>query len=899
MVVGRGWCLALGLWLALTVTAAPARVVGLALDDSAGTRAEQQGLLAAVQLWLALAEREDRLWLTGLAGGLGLTEVPATRAEFGAELGARWAAAWGGRLDHAPLKQLLAALIAAADAETPVSLLVVSAAAPAGLPSELAARLAALRERPNGPPVQLIHVRLAAPSATVAADALPADPLAVALREAFGAAATTFVASPDQMLPTLAAAVVAALGGDDAAGSAVCRDDEELSFLLPFPVQGLRLLTVDPPGTDPPELTQASFRLRKAPPYALAADLPLAGTGAAVRVQHLELNAPLAAGVRHCLRLSRPPGANDRLLFNADLRLRVAVADAQDQPLARDADDYLLLPPGQAAALRAWVETRHAGRWELVAPDSAAEPTSDLAPEPVAALAPDPDSDPDSNRDPRAASTGTAVPGTADAQAGTQAGNQTARSALPIRMSLVTGDAQQPLRAGADGVQVATLGPFQSPGTHRLAVSAQVPGVLTLPASELTLRVTAPRAVTPALQGRHLRPCPDCAPEQVELVYGPRDEEAEPYLIEAAVPDAPGPAEYGLSLVEPLPAGVAVLGADQTPLLADGAREASLRIDPQAPVQLRLRYDQGFDGAAPVALQLRLAPHSPALQGSAELTLTLVPTVAPLALVAAGHTLPDAEAPFALPITALHGRDGLYVAAEGLRAPLDPAHLRLNSPPQLPLRLTLDDDGERLLISPRPRPWFRFLVPAGAHPFQLDYHNPATRQQASYQASLDLLPVPWWQAAWRELLLGLLLLLVLLKLLCLALTNRFPTHARVLWYRELDQAGQPMPPRRFDLHRPLRAFFACNNERRRVGGLQLIARDGFVDLLPGRGLSEGLRHQARGESLTTLFERGGGEPIPWNYNEQLRDDLYHECWVLVHDRRRVQEDDLAIACRGH
>jgi hypothetical protein len=347
----------------------------------------------------------------------------------------------------------------------------------------------------------------------------------------------------------------------------------------------------------------------------------------------------------------------------------------------------------------------------------------------------------------------------------------------------------------------------------------------------------------------------------------------------------PGPADFRLSAAAPLPAGLALLDAAGQPVLGpDGTGMLSLAAG--TPAQLSLRYDDAWAPAAPTRLELTLSAVSPYQRGSARLALTLAPVAAPLSLHVDGNTAAQPDDAFSVPVDDIDGEQGIFVAARGLAAPLEAAHLQLDSDPAAPVKLRIE--AGRILIAPVPKGWSRCLNPAGDYPFRLDYSHPRTRQQASLTGTIAVAPVPWWQRCRTELAVLLILLLLLWKLLCKLRSESFPRYSHVIKINPgaASRAGAPKRP----LHAWLRMPLLCGRERVSVYGLALVARSRGAGIRRhGKRKPPSLYHTGLAEHLPRAFAERRADELPWNWNESLVDDETGVRYLLVSDVRKQPE----------
>ena len=391
----------------------------------------------------------------------------------------------------------------------------------------------------------------------------------------------------------------------------------------------------------------------------------------------------------------------------------------------------------------------------------------------------------------------------------------------------------------------------------------------------------------PRLSARRLLPCESCAGGRVELPLAPGPNGADAVALEASLASGEGPADFLLALDGALPAGLSLTDAKGRPLLdADGT--ARIAIERGRPTPLMLRYDDAFRGDDPVALRMTLTPVAKGLRGSTEVALELVPVAAPMRLVEDGHTGPDQTEAFSIPVTELGTGQGIFVAARGLRAPLEARHLSLESESDTPVVLSVQ--GDRILLTPEPRWWGCCVSRAGDYRFRLGYRNPDTRQAADLSGAVNVTQVPLWQRCWREGLVLLVIVLIAAKLVCLARRETFPRRSRIL---QLDEdAASWAGARKLPLHSRWRAFFLCGAERTKVYGFDLVARSGRAAIRRGKGkLSPSLYHAGLEEPLEDAFNERRVDEIPWDWTEEITDRDTGYRFVLIEDITRQWGDD--------
>ncbi len=816
--------------LLLACAAADARVVGLVVDDSGSMSRSYQKALFAAQLLVAAMHEDDGVFVARLNGGDGAVEVigEGARAQFLARMQRDWPEDWqsNGETPFAPVLGMLERLVADTAADEDAALLLFTDGNFSGLPADLAGALDGLKSRLRG---RSLAVRFVS---------LPGEPPDARMRATLlgvfnGApdAGASTIETADQVVPGLRAVITELAGGDPAdAGAFIARAGREVRFRLPFGVTGLVLLAAGDSTQAPAGVVDTSFALA-ADPLLLEPAMTRPDRGEQLRLRaratHLRPKPALAAGETHRLTLDRPLGPQDRLLFEGDLRIALRVVGADGAPLSRDPLGRLRIPEGQGLRVHARFEDRIDGGWQPL----------DLEP-------------------------------------------------YGVRPSFRLNDglSARPMTVDAVGEADAEAGPYARPDQYTLSVEGRISGLKYQRSDDLILQVVPIADVRPRLSGAHALPCPDCAPGDIDLPYLPGADGSVAYRIQARVDDAPTAADYALRLDGPLPAGVTLRSADAVlPADADD-RTLALHIGPGAPDEVLLHYDNGYQTTAPSTVTLRLTPADPTLRGSATLALTLRPVVAPLVLRADGHSLADQDQPFSLPVTEVGDGDGVFIAAEGLRRPLHPAQLRLESPGPVPLALEIVGD-QRLIIRPQLRWWSDCLTPTGPRTYRITYDNPATRQRASFEGRLTVTDLPWWRKCLVEALLALALLLALIKLICWLRSGRFPPHSR-LYRFDMDR---DVPPQRRDLHRPIAAFFACRDARHKVLGLSLVVRGGRVEILPDAAIPPGLYHSATSELLATTFERNRGRSIGWRFHDELRDDQARYRYLLIRDHRRFDE----------
>lgn len=805
-------------------------MVGLVFDDSGSMANQIQKALFAAEIVLGSLEATDRLFVVRLNGGGGrIEEVPAARrAAFLSEMQQHWQA--DGGTPYEPLADMLGRLVAETPAHEDAALLVFTDGAFANAPTtDLAKDYEALRARFPGRSLQAFFVALPGNTA-------PVD-VRRALLTAFNGAADvggTDIRQASDIVPGLKGLVAVLAGADPLdPGPFLRKVGARVSFKLPFAVRRVLLLTGGDERGAPARWVSSSFPLTRTPPVEFEPGMRVPDAGEKRRLRarlvHLEAAVPLAAGSEHRIELDRPLGPDDRVFFVSDLALELRVLDKSGAALAPDAQGRLRVPRDQPLAVRAWLT---------------------------------------------------------DAAGGTRRPLDLRGSGLTPAFTLNDGLASRAMGFDAKAQRAeANAGPYRRPGQFDLNVVARLKGLSYVRSQDLILFVDPVQDVHPTLTGSHLMKCPDCGVGRVEVLLGPPGPVRDLYAITAAVPAAPRPGQYRLSLDQALPEGVELVQADGRPLL-DANHQAILHLAPNQSLGLLMRYDDRYRGDAPTRVTLRLAAVEEGLRGAADLSLDLVPKIAVMRLSEDGHTLADAAAPFVLPVTAVGQGDGIYVAAGGLRVPLSAEAVRLEPLTGLPAEFSVVDD-RRLLVRPVKRLWCDCLTPVGQQRVRVRYDHPASGQAGTLDLTLEIAPVPWWERCWQELALLLALLLLLAKSLCLLRTVAFPPRAQV-WRCEL---GVSSAPRRRDLHRRWRRVFGltCADERRREFGLILTARDTGVGISRHSSLSASAFRTGTGECLQEVFTANPArEEVILGWNEELRDESGGYRYLLVRDRRQRQ-----------
>lgn len=823
--------LILGILLLCLGTSVHARVVGMVFDDSSSMIDNFHKASFAAQLVIGSLDVSDRLFVVRLNGDRGrIEEVPPQgRAAYLRGMQANWQA--DGKTPYQPLRQMLEQLVDATPEAGDAALLVFTdgefADAP---PAGLAQDYEALRARFPGRNFQVFFVSL--PGETAAVD------VRSALLTTFNGAprsGATEIERAAEIVPALRDVVAILAGADPVeSGRFVRQEGAKISFELPFSVRRVLILTSGDDRTAPARWVSSTFPLSQQPPLEFEPRMRAPDPGEARRLQarivHLTPVAPLPPKTAYGVEMDQPPRADDRILFVSGLELELALFDRQGVPLQQDAAGRVRVRRGQPVLVHAWLT-------DLV--DGKRVPL-DLY--------------------------GTGV-----------TPQFTLNDGLNSRPMAFDTQAQ---RASADA------GPYQTAGQFSLSVIARIKGVSYVRSKDLILQVDAEVDVTPELVGRHLMACPDCSNDRVELVIGSDDLVRDVYAIDASVPDAPKAAEYRLALDQPLPKGVTLVQADGSPLLGS-EQQAVLTIAPDAPTPLLLRYDDRYQETAPSHVRLSLEPAEEGLRGYTSLELELAPTTAVMRLLEAGHTLPDQSHPFSRLVTEVGDDNGIYVAAEGLRAPLASEHLSVESQTGLPVELQVLDD-RRILLMPRKRWWCDCLTPSGQQVVRVGYNNPDARQSDHLEVPFEIRPVPFWQRCWQEIALAVVLLALLLKLLCLWRTWHFPPRSQV-WRCEIDASSVP---KRRSLHRPWRRLFSlgCSDERRREFGLILVARASGIAVLRGSTVSDGMFRTRTGERLSDLFEANPRrQEINLGWNEALHDEQNGYRYLFVSDRKKQRD----------
>lgn len=810
---------------------AQARVVGLVVDDSTSMSPHFLKASFAAQIVVAALGESDRLFVARLNGGDGrIQEVPpGQRDNFLRRMRDEWQAK--GTTPYEPLGRMLETLVASTGPDDDAGLLVISDGAFSDdtTPDDLSRDYQALRSRFAGRNFQVFFVSLPGQSAAV-------DVRGKLLQTFNGspAAGATEIASPADIVPGLRDVVSVLVGADPVdPGRHLPQDGTTVRFSLPFGIRRIVLLTSGDQRQPAARWQSSSFELA-AEPLQFEPGMRSADQGEdrrlTGRIVHLLPATPLTARTDHAITLDRPLGTSDRVMFVSDLDIALVVDDEGGGPLRRDANGRLRAPQGKPVRVQAWLTDLVDGRREPL----------DLS---GAGIAP----------------------------------NFTLNDGLTSRDMTFDEPSQ---RARADA------GPYLQPGQYSLSVVARLEGLSYVRSEDLILQVDPVVAVSPALTGRHLMACPDCPAGRVDVMLGDGGPVRDLYAIEAAVPDAPGGGRYRLALEGRLPTGVELVGADGSPVLNKGG-EVDVTLVPNKPLPLLLRYDDDYREEKPSRLVLSLVAAQEGLTGRGELALELVPTIAAMRLVEDGHTLPDPSAPFSQPVTEVGDGNGLYVAAEGLRAPLSREHLRVTSPTGLPLSFEAVDD-RRILIRPRKRFWCDCVTPSGRQEIVVDYQNPRSGQRDDLSLMVMIEPVPWWQRCWQEMALLLALLGLLLKLLCLARTEHFPARSQ-LWRCEIGGASVP---RRRRLHRRWRRWLwlGCSDEQRRELGLVLAARPSGIALLRGSALSEVAYRTGDGTRLHDLFEANPQRrEINLRWNEEIRDEQNGYRYLFVMDRSKQSD----------
>lgn len=380
--------------------------------------------------------------------------------------------------------------------------------------------------------------------------------------------------------------------------------------------------------------------------------------------------------------------------------------------------------------------------------------------------------------------------------------------------------------------------------------------------------------VTLAIAPRRLAECAQCAADEARLTLLTTPESRELFALDLLLKDSLGAGDYVAELASPLPKGVQLLLPDGRPF---AGQQATLPLAPGQPATLRLQYDRAYRDAQPHAIKLRLRPASALWRGEASLALNLIPRIDAVELRAAGHTGPDPNTPFVLPVTELGQGRGVYARALGLLDPLEAGQLSVAGE-NLEFALALAD-GDRVLIQPQERWGCDCLTPGGEHPFTLSYRNERTGQQARYQGSVTLERGLWWQVCWQELLALLAALAVIAKLICLWRTERFPSSSRVV----IDDDAFVGVRKNIPLHKVSATLFTCWSEQRQVDGLVLRATSNGAEILYRPNLSPTLTHCTKGESVKDLCLKSPKKTASWIWGDVLEDTGLQRKYKLVKD----------------
>nr|WP_093186092.1 vWA domain-containing protein [Thiocapsa sp. KS1] len=807
-----------------------ARVVGLVFDDSSSMSGKFHKASFAAQLVVSALDESDRLFVVRLNGDRGrITEVASKeRASYLRDMRVNWQT--GGSTPYQPLQRMLEQLVEATPETEDAALLVFTDGAfgdapPAGLAQDYET----LRGRFPGRNFQVFFI------------SLPGESIAVDVR---GALLTAFNGSPlagateikraQEIVPGLRDVVSILVGADPVeSGRFVRQDGAKLGFELPFSVRRVVILTSGDQQKAPARWRTSSFTLAQDPPIQFELQMREPDPGEQqrlrARIVHLTPEAPLSPRAAYEIELDQPLRADDRVLFVTGLELDLALFDRNGVPLQPDAAGRLRVRRGEPVQVQAWLT-------DLV--DGQRVPL-DLY--------------------------GTGI-----------------KPEFTLNDGLIGREMRfddQEQRADANA------GPYERPGQLSLSVVARIKGVSYLRSRDLILQIEADVDVTPALHGRHLMTCPDCADDRVELMMGSDRQVHDVYAIDAAVPDVPEAARFRLALDRPLPSGVTLVYPDGRPVLEDD-RQGLLTIGPKRPTPLLLRYDERYQETRSTRIRLALEPAEEGLRGATALELDLAPTIAVMRLLETGHSLPDQSAPFSRAVTQVGDGNGIYVSAEGLRAPLSAEHISVESLTGLPAELQVVDD-RRILVLPRKRWWCDCLTPSGPQTVRIAYDNPHSRQTDRLEVPIDIRPVVWWQRCWQEIALLLATLLLLLKLYCLWRTQHFPRNSQV-WRCEIDSISVP---KRRRLHRPWRRLLSltCSDERCVEYGLVLVARASGIALLRGSSFSDGTFRTRTGEPLRETFEANPKRrDINLVWNDELRDEQNGYRYLFVSDSEKQQ-----------
>jgi hypothetical protein len=358
---------------------AAARVVGMVVDDSGSMTPSFNQALFAAQLLISTLREDDRLFVVRLNAGTSIDAVSAAeRSGYMQRMRQDWR--FGQRTPYAPLARMLEHVVEVTEPGEDADLLVFADGNFQGVPANVSASFEALKARFRGARLQVHFVKLPGEQAQI-------DLRGPLLRVFNGSptAGARDIDSPAEVFAGLAEVIARMAGADALASDAlVRRSGSTVSFKLPFAVRRVVVVTTGDDDNAPAQWRSASFALPATPPLEYAPAMGRVDPGVASRLQarvvHLSPAQPLPAGAEQRLEFDRPLARGDRILFDADLKIDLAVRDTDGDLLVREPSGRLRVAVGQRIRVHARFMDRDGSGWTpLVIGDTGLRPEFSLS----------------------------------------------------------------------------------------------------------------------------------------------------------------------------------------------------------------------------------------------------------------------------------------------------------------------------------------------------------------------------------------------------------------------------------------------------------------------------------------------------------------------------------------
>lgn len=819
---------------------AEARVVGLVVDDSGSMLNRFETPLYVTQLIISVLNNNDRCFVTRLSARGDIQEVDlAHRNEHMESMRKHWYAKENARTPYFPLDQMLARLVEVTDKGESASLLVVTDGQftdDVNPPESLCKRYETLRQNFKGESLQTFFVAFAPRGSkgdevltTIQQQKVRENLLKVFNgREDVG---SVTVREGRELYRALIDIIAQMVGVDPRKSEdVISTQNKVLKLHPPFTVSRMVVISTGSRDSRAASVVGESFQTRERNSYraSMRSTDHLTSKVLGADVYHLIPWPPVVPEKEEIITFDRPLSAGDvRVIFETAVRVLWELYDRDGRSLPVDANGILEIPQGQTFFVKAFLTEPKNGKEERI-------DFSRLHQKPEFSLH----------------------------YEGQNKATDTAEMDIDMATSTATGTVK-----------------FDRPGRYTVAVTASYPGFINKRARDLTVVIKEEIPVDIKLDAQGIGACPRCSADRVELTYTVKESYQDVLAIDVQS-TAPAAGEYDLALSGPLPKGVRIKLPGGNHLHGGTFGKASVSCGGAKSARLLLQYNSEYGDTEKREISLTARARTPQ-KGEATLQIHLVPMTAGLTLDPAGSTLdPSGKEPFRLKVTSLGQRQGIYVKANGLQAPLHPDHIRVEGE-NVPFTSEIQEGTNLILLIPQEKWWCNCLTPSGTHHVTLTYRHPKTKQQGSYTGAVELVPVGLWERCWREILGLLIFLLLVMKIWCLSRTYRFPRHACLCVERE----DAPYNKQELSFHRWRDYVYPlCGSARRKIQGFNCQAGGNSVLLKYEKWYLEDLEYNM--VALPSCFEESGFKPITIGWGEVITDEMHQTTYRFIRDNRQ-------------